>query len=99
MDNPVGPLTIRIEGEANGEDHEDVVDMVVLVEVAEVETVVEVEEEAGVVLDRMIPLCAIAAGCVATWPATVPNLLSHKEVAWLALLEESLSIRAKRHKR
>ena len=90
MDNLVGPLTIKIGGEANGEDHEDVVDVVVLEEDAEVETVVEIEEEAGVVLDRMIPLCATAAGCVATWPATVPNLLSHREVAWLALPEESL---------
>ena len=90
MDNPVGPLTIRIRGEANGEDHEDVEDVVVLVVVAEVETVVEVEEEAGVVLDHMIPLRATAVGCVAIWPATVPNLLSHREVAWLALPEESL---------
>ena len=64
--------------------------MVVLVEDAEVETVVEIEEEVGVVLDRMIPLRATAAGCVATWPAIVPNLLSHREVAWLALPEESL---------
>ena len=89
MANPVGPLTIRIGGEANGEDHEDVVDVVVLVEDAEVETVVEIEEEAGVVLDRMIPLRATAVGCVATWPATIPSLLSHREVAWLALPEES----------
>ena len=90
MDNLVGPLTIRIGGKANGEDHEDVVDVVVLVEDARVETVVEIEEEAGVVLDRMIPLRATTAGCVATWPATIPSLLSHKEVAWLALPEESL---------
>ena len=90
MDNLVGPLTIRIRGEANGEDREDVEDVVVLVEDAEVETVVEIEEETGVVLDCMIPLHATAAGCVATWPATVPSLLSHREVAWLALPEESL---------
>ena len=90
MDNPVGPLTIRIGGEANGEDHEDVVDVVVLVEDAEVEIVVEVKEEAGVVLDRMIPLRATAVGCMATWAATIPSLLSHREVAWLALPEESL---------
>ena len=90
MDNLVGPLTIRIGGEANGEDCEDVVDVVALVEVAEVETVVEIEEEAGVVLDRMIPLRATAAGCMATWPATVPSLLSDREVAWLALPKESL---------
>ena len=90
MDKPVGPLTIRIGGEANGEDHEDVVDVVVLVEDAEVETVVEVEVEVGVLLDRMIPLRATAAGCVATWPAIVPNLLSHREVALPALPEENL---------
>ena len=81
MDNPVGPLTIKIGGKANGEDEavEDFV--VVMVVVAEVETVVEVEVETGVVLDHMIPLCATVAGCVATWPATVPSLLSHREVA------------------
>ena len=66
------------------------VDVVVLVEDAEVETVVEIEEEAGVVLDRMIPLRATAAGCVAIWPTTVLSLLSHREVTWLALPEESL---------
>ena len=90
MDNLVGPLTIKIGGEANGEDHEDVVDVVVLVEDAEVETVVEIEEEEGVVLDRMIPLRATTVGRMATWPATVPNLLSHRGVAWPALPEESL---------
>ena len=63
---------------------------VVLVVVAEVETVVEVEVETGVVLDHMIPLHAIAVGCVAIWPATVPNLYRHREVAWPALPEESL---------
>ena len=89
MDNLVGPLTIRTGGEANGEDREDVEDVVVLVEDAEVETVVEIEEEAGVVLDRMIPLRATDVGCVATWPVTAPSLLSHREVAWLALPEES----------
>ena len=90
MDNLVGPLTIKTGGEANVEDREDVVYVVVLVEDAEVETVVETEEETGVVLDRMIPLRATAVGCVATWPATVPNLLSYKEVAWLARPEECL---------
>ena len=85
MDNPVGPLTTKIGGEANGEDREDVEDVVVLVVVAEVETVVEVEEEAGVVLDHTIPLCAIAVGCAAIWLATAPSLYSHREVAWLAL--------------
>ena len=81
----VGPLTIKIGGEANGEDHEDVVDVVVLVEDAEVETVVEVEEAEGVILERTIPLHAITVGCVAVWPTTVPSLLSHREVAILAL--------------
>ena len=77
-------------GEANGEDEavEDFV--VVMVVVAKVETVVEVEEAEGVLLDRMIPLRATAVGCVATWPATVPSLLSHRGVAWPALPEESL---------
>ena len=65
MDNLVGPPPIKIGGEANGEDREDVVDVLVLVVVAEVETVVEVEVEAGVVLDHMIPLHAIAVECVA----------------------------------
>ena len=65
-------------------------DVVVLVEDVEVETVVEIEEETGVVLDRMIPLCATTTWCMATWPVTVPSLLSHREVAWLALPEETL---------
>ena len=70
--------------------------MVVLVDDAEVETVVEVEEEAGVVLDHTIPLRATAVGCVATWPATVPSLLSHREVAMLSLpVEDSLNLGTK----
>ena len=64
--------------------------MAVMVVVAEVETVVEVDEAEGVILDRTIPLRAIAVGCVATWPTIVPSLLSHREVAWLALPEENL---------
>ena len=51
----------------------------------DVVVLVVVAEEAGVVLDRMIPLRAIAVGCVAIWPATVPNLYSHREVALPAL--------------
>ena len=90
MDNLVGPLTIRIGGEANGEDREDELDVVVLVVVIEVDTVVEVEVEAGAVLDHMIPLPTIAVGCMAIWPVTVPNLCSHREVALLALLAENL---------
>ena len=46
MDNLVGPLTIKIGGEANGEDREDVEDVVVLVEVAEVATVTFTRNEA-----------------------------------------------------
>ena len=64
--------------------------VVVLVEDAEVETVVGVKEEAEVALDHMIPLHATAVGCVAIWPVTVPNLLSHREVALPALPEENL---------
>ena len=90
MDNLVGPLILKIGGEANGEAREDVVVVVVLVEDAEVETMVEVKEETRVVLDHMIPLHATAVGCVAIWPVTVPNLLSHREVALPALLEENL---------
>ena len=62
----------------------------VLVVVAEVETVVEVEVETGVVLDHMIPLRATDVGYVAIWPVTIPNLLSHREVALPALPEENL---------
>ena len=57
MDNRVGPLTTRIGGEANGEDSEDVADMVdvvVRVVVDEVATVVAVKVEAEAVLDHMI---------------------------------------------
>ena len=54
MDNPVGPLTIRTGGEANGEEQEDVLDEVDQMVVAEVEAVVVVEVDRGAVLDRMI---------------------------------------------
>ena len=40
VDNLVGPLPIKTRSEANGEDHEDVVDVLVLVVVVELETVV-----------------------------------------------------------
>ena len=65
MDNLVGPLTLKIGGEANGEAREDVVDVGVLVEDVEVETVVGIKEEAGAALDHMILLLATAVGCVA----------------------------------
>ena len=90
MDNLVGPRIPKIGGEANGEAREDVVDVVVLVEDAEVETVVGAKEEAEAVLDHMILLLATVVGCVAIWPVTVPNLLSHREVALPALPEENL---------
>ena len=38
----------------------------------------------------MIPWLAIAMGCVAIWPVTVPKQSSHKEVALLALPVENL---------
>ena len=99
MVNLVGPLILKIGGEANGEAREDVVVVVVLVEDAEVETVVGVKEEAGVAPDHMIPLRATAVGCVAIWPVTVPNLLSHREAALPALPRKIFTIRASRHKR
>ena len=60
--------------------------------VAEVEAVVvvrAVKEDRKAVLDRMILWRAIAVGCVAIWPATVPRKRSHREVAWLALPVEN----------
>ena len=60
------------------------VDVVVLVVVFEVETVVTLEEEeAEVLLDHMILWRAIVVGCMAIWPATVPNQRSRKGVAML----------------
>ena len=83
----MGPQTLKIGGEADGpecEEEEDVVEMMVVVVV---EAVVEVEMEAGVVLDRTIPWLVIGAGCVVIWPATVPKLVRHRrrEVALPAL--------------
>ena len=67
-------------------------DVVVLVVVAEVETVVEVEVETGVVLDHMIPLRATGAGCVAIWPLIAPKpATSRWEVAQAALPVEHSS--------
>ena len=51
---------------------------------------VEEEEINQQRLSIMIRLLVTGVGCVAIWPATVPNLYSHREVAWLALPEESL---------
>ena len=83
----MGPQTLKIGGEADGaecEEEEDVVEMMVVVVV---EAVVEVEMEAGVVLDRTIPWLVIGAGCVVIWPATIPKLVRHccREVALPAL--------------
>ena len=83
----MGPQALKIGGEADGvecEEEEDVVEMMVVVVV---EAVVEVEMEAGVVLDCTIPWLVIGAGCVVIWPATVPKLVRHhcREVALPAL--------------
>ena len=83
----MGPQTLKIGGEADGaecEEEEDVVEMMVVVVV---KTVGEVEMEAGVALDRMIPWLVTGAGCVVIWPATVPKLVKcrRREVALPAL--------------
>ena len=83
----MGPQALKIGGEADGaecEEEEDVVEMMVVVVV---ESVVEVEMEAGVVLDRTIPWLVIGAGYVVIWHATVPKLVKHcrREVALPAL--------------
>ena len=83
----MGPQVLQIGGEADGaecEEEEDVVEMMVVVVV---EAVVEVEMEAGVVLDRTIPWLVIGAGCVVIWPATVLKPVMHRrrEVALPAL--------------
>ena len=54
MDNLVGPQTLKIGGEANGEEREDVLDEVDRLVVAEVEAVVVVEEDREAVLDCTI---------------------------------------------
>ena len=83
----MGPQALKIGGEADGaecEEEEDVVEMMVVVVV---EAVVEVEMEAGVVLDRTIPWLVISAGCMVIWPATVLKPVMHRrrEVALPAL--------------
>ena len=52
MDNLVGPQTLKIGGEANGEAREDVVVEVVLVEDAEVD--LEVEEVEVLVVEEQV---------------------------------------------
>ena len=54
MNNLVGPQILRTGGEANGEDREDVLDVVALVVVVEEAAVVVVEVDRGVVLDHTI---------------------------------------------
>ena len=86
MDNQAGPQSVKIGGEANGEEDEEVVNVVVVdLDVLEVDAVdpVVVEEVEGVALGHMIPLLAIGVGCVAIWPISVLNPMahSHKEVA------------------
>ena len=83
MDNLVGPLTLRIRGEANGEVCEDVLDEVDQMVVVEVEAVVVTGVHRGAVLDCMMLWPVIAVGCVAIWPVTVPKQHSHKGVAML----------------
>ena len=43
------------------------------------------EEELGLALLVMTHWLVIAVGCVAIWPATVPKMCRHREVAFLAL--------------
>ena len=48
------------------------------------------EEELGLAILVTTRWHAIAVGCVAIWPATVPRICRHREVAFLALSEENL---------
>ena len=50
----------------------------------------EEEEEPGIALQAMTRWHAIAVGYVAIWPATVPRMRRHREVAFLALSVVSL---------
>ena len=83
----MGPQTLKIGGEADGAEREEEEDVVEMMVVVVVEAVVEVEMEAGVVLDRTIPWLVIGAGCVVIWPATVlkPVIHRRREVALPAL--------------
>ena len=54
MDKLVGPQILKIGGEANGEDCEDVLDEVDPMVVVEEATVGVVEVDRGAILDRMI---------------------------------------------
>ena len=86
MDNQAGPQSVKIGGEAHGEEDEDVVNVVVAVDVfleILVVDLVVVEKEEGVALGHLTSLLATGAGCVAIWPVTVlnPVVHSHREVA------------------
>ena len=104
MDNQAGPQSVRIGGEANGEEDEEVVHVVAVdLEILAVDVVdpaVE-EEEQEAALDHMILLLATGVGCVAIWSVTILNLvvLSHREVALLALPVEDSQNPGKRPKR
>ena len=98
MDNPAGPQSVKIGGEANGEEDEEVVNVVVVVglEVLEVDVVdsVALGKVEGAALGHLTPLLATSAGCVAIWSLTIlnPVVHSHREVASLALpVENSLN--------
>ena len=96
MDNQAGPQSVKIGGEANGEEDEEVVNVVVGLEVLEVGVLdpVVLEKVEGVTLGHLTPLLATGAGCVAIWPVTIlnPVVHNHREVAMLALpMEDSLN--------
>ena len=96
MDNQVDPQSVKIVDEVNGEEDEEVVNVVVGLEVLEVDVVdpVVLEKVEGVALGHLTPLLATGAGCMAIWPVTVlnPVVHSHREVAILALpVEDSLN--------
>ena len=86
MDNQAGPQSVKIGGEAHGEEDEVVVNAVAvdlgILAVDVVDSVV-VEEVEGVALGHMILLLATGAGYVAIWPVTIlnPVVHSHREVA------------------
>ena len=86
MDNQPRPQSIKIGGEANGEEDEEVFNVVVEdLEILEVDVVdlVVLEKVEGVALNHLILLLATSAVCVAIWPVTVLNLVvhNHREVA------------------
>ena len=96
MDNQAGPQSVKIRGEVNGEEDEEVVNVVMGLEVLEVDVVdpVVLEKVEGVALGHLTPLHATGVGFVAIWPVTVPSprVRRRREVAVLALpVENSLN--------